>query len=89
VSTVSPGSAARGFERSATRDSDMTRRYMAEPGNTDSFREEGIKIHSKLDFKNFETADAGVSYRGVYATGNIKNGAPLLHCQCPVLLASG
>jgi hypothetical protein len=57
----------------------MKSRYVAEPGNADSFREEGIKIHSKLDFKYFDSPDAAVQIRGVYAKGNIKNGIKLLH----------
>jgi hypothetical protein len=52
----------------------LKNRYVAAPGNADSFREEGIKIHSKLDFKYFDSPDPAVRYRGVYAKGNIKNG---------------
>lgn len=52
----------------------MKYRYVAAPGNADSFREEGIKIHSKLDFKYFDSPDPAIQNRGVYAKGNIKNG---------------
>ena len=52
----------------------MKYRYVAVPGNADSFREEGIKIHSKLDFKYFDSPDPAIQNRGVYAKGNIKNG---------------
>jgi hypothetical protein len=41
----------------------------------DTFREEGIKVHSKLDFKYFDGPDPSVKIRGVYAKGNIKNGS--------------
>jgi hypothetical protein len=41
----------------------------------DTFREEGIKVHSKLDFKYFDGPDPGVKIRGVYAKGNIKKGS--------------